>query len=74
MMTIVAYRSSADIDVQFEDGQTVTNRAYANFIKGTIGHPNVDHYDTLRNSHIGEVSTAKNGQKWSLLLITRVGM
>lgn len=67
MMTIVAYRSSTDIDVQFEDGQTVTNRAYANFIKGAIGHPNADHYGTLRNSHIGEVSTAKNGQKMTLI-------
>jgi hypothetical protein len=38
-MTIIAYRSSADIDVQFEVGVFVKNRFYANFRKGSIRNP-----------------------------------
>lgn len=32
MMTIVAYRKFADIDIQFEDGYISTHRSYANFL------------------------------------------
>lgn len=38
-MTIVAYRSSADIDVQFEVSVFVKNRSYANFRRGSIRNP-----------------------------------
>ena len=40
MMTIIAYRKSKDIDVQFEDGTIVTNREYGDFKKGAIKNPN----------------------------------
>ena len=36
---IIAYRSSKDIDIQFEDGEIVYNKNYGNFIKGKIEHP-----------------------------------
>lgn len=37
-MKIVGYRSANDIDVMFEDGYTVRNKSYANFVKGLIKH------------------------------------
>ena len=38
-ITIIAYRKSEDIDVQFEDGTIVENRTYGNFLKGRMKHP-----------------------------------
>lgn len=38
MATIIAYRSSADIDVQFEDGSIVISQ-YNNFKNGRVPHP-----------------------------------
>ena len=40
-MTIIAYRSSNDIDIQFEDGIIVKSKRYGSFIKGYIRHPNI---------------------------------
>ena len=40
-MTIINYRDCNDIDVQFEDGTIVENRAYGSFLKGAIANPNV---------------------------------
>ena len=34
--TIVAYRLSIDIDVQFEDGEIRTHVSYHDFVKGNI--------------------------------------
>ena len=39
-MTIIAYRSYDDIDIQFEDGVIVEHKQYGNFIAGTVRHPN----------------------------------
>lgn len=39
-MTIIAYRNSMDIDVQFEDGTVITNKRYCDFKKGIIKNPN----------------------------------
>lgn len=36
---IIAYRSSRDIDIKFEDGEVVTNKSYGNFCKSKIEHP-----------------------------------
>ena len=38
-MTIIAWRNSKDIDVQFEDGVEVKGRSYENFKNGSINHP-----------------------------------
>lgn len=37
--TIIAYRSSIDIDVQFEDGTIIYKKQYRYFIKGAIRNP-----------------------------------
>ena len=40
-MTLIEYRNSADVDVQFEDGVIVKHRLYSSFIQGRIGHPTI---------------------------------
>lgn len=45
--TIIEYRRADDIDVEFEDGVIVTNKAYCQFQKGSIGHPNVQFQNTM---------------------------
>lgn len=62
LMTIIAYRSSRDIDVQFEDGTIVQHRQYHEFKKGWIKNPNIP-----ARSHIGETNIAKNGQKMTIV-------
>ena len=42
MMTIIAYRSNLDIDIQFEDGVIVKNKNMNHFRKGNIRHPNIN--------------------------------
>lgn len=39
-ITIIAYRKSIDIDVEFEDGTRVYNVQYSKFKEGTIKNPN----------------------------------
>lgn len=62
LMTIIAYRSNKDIDIQFEDGVVVTNKSYIHFKSGTIKNP---YKDALER--IGEVSIATNGQKMVII-------
>lgn len=38
---IIAYRSSRDVDIEFEDGTIVTNKDFHAFQKGNIRNPNV---------------------------------
>lgn len=41
IMTIIAYRDSHDIDIQFEDGTIVKNKQYSAFSNGQIANPNM---------------------------------
>ena len=50
----VRYGNSKDIDIQFEDGTIVTNKAKNNFLRGKIAHPNIDPYNQTRKSIVGE--------------------
>lgn len=67
-MTIIAYRNSTDIDIQFDDDIIVYNKTYNSFKKGTIRHPVVKskHKNTLSN-RIGETSIATNGMKMTII-------
>ena len=65
-MTIVAYRSSADIDIQFEDGNVVKNKRYQQFKKGEIANPNIKN-ESLRNDRIGEEVKAKNDLRMKII-------
>ena len=67
-MTIIAYHSACDIDVQFEDDVVVTHKKYSEFKRGLIGHPNIN----LRNrreseKHIGESIKATNGMQMTII-------
>ena len=55
-MTIVAYRSSMDVDVQFEDGTTRNNVRYDNFKNGHVANPNFNHPNAQRKR--GSISMA----------------
>lgn len=55
LMKVVAYRSSKDIDIQFEDGTLVCNKTYNNFRTGKINNP------SIYFSREGEVNRANNG-------------
>ena len=64
MMTIIAYRGAGDIDIRFEDGTVVENRAYAKFRKGNIGHPGLPRRrkePAPLTDHTGETGTASDG-------------
>lgn len=55
LMQIVAYRSSKDIDIRFEDGILVCNKAYNSFRAGKINNP------SIYSSREGEINRANNG-------------
>lgn len=46
--TIIAYRKSTDIDVQFEDGHIREHKAIGEFNKGQIAHPTNILFDTYK--------------------------
>ena len=62
-MTIITYRGSNDIDIQFEDGTIVYNKQYGEFKRGKIKHPTL-----IANNRIGETSIAKNGMKMTIIM------
>lgn len=62
-MTLIAWRRSNDIDIEFEDGTIVYNKCYRNFKKGVISNPN---YSTSK--YIGRTSVHKlTGQKMKIV-------
>lgn len=69
-MTLIAYRKSNDIDVQFEDGTTTYNKTYTSFKKGAIANPNIPFTLNKRAERIGEVRIASNGQRIEIIEYT----
>ena len=63
VMTIVAYRSSNDIDVRFEDGTIVTNKNYYNFQTGKIENPNFN----ISTKRLGETSTSSQNELMTII-------
>lgn len=59
--TVIRYKKSDDIDVEFEDGFVAFHKSYANFLKGGIGNPNIT------PQHIGETITTKSGFTCSII-------
>lgn len=60
--TIIVYRNSHDIDVQFEDETVVKHKTYQSFQKGEISNPNYNPY-----SHLGETKMMNNGLKATII-------
>ena len=63
LMKIIAYRSSQDIDIQFEDGVIIENKDYRSFKEGKVGHPERV-YSKIR---VGEEVTNKQGEHLKLI-------
>ena len=59
-MTIIAYRSGKDLDIQFEDGTIVKNKSYYSFKHGCILKKD-------KNFRIGETVVHKTGQKMKII-------
>lgn len=54
-MTIVGYRNSNDIDVEYEDGEIVKNTSLTKFNKGTVKN-------TKKKSIVGKTNIMKSGE------------
>lgn len=68
LMTIIAYRSSRDIDVQFEDGTIVEHREYQAFKLQKIAHPSLD--STLYNAkerYLNKEFVSSKGIKYTVI-------
>lgn len=71
--TIIAYRSSEDLDVQFEDGNIVTNKTYMSFSQGYIKHPDDEisgfnrYKQSFKNERIGETKIMNNGMRATII-------
>lgn len=55
-MTILAYRSSKDIDILFEDSVVVRGQSYSDFTRGNISYPASNHEVLVK-----EMKTLRNG-------------
>ena len=66
-MTIIAYRNSDDIDVQFEDGYVACNKSYDSFKEGRIKNPNAPNAHLKTEIRMGETRTANNGQVMTII-------
>lgn len=62
MMTIIKYRNTKDIDIQFEDGTVLTHKNYQEFKHGRIGNPNLNFRGNKKSNRIGQTNVASNGQ------------
>lgn len=59
VITIVAYRSRYDFDIQFEDGTIITSHSgYTHFMSGRVTYPKV---------YVGKTNKAKNGQTMTII-------
>lgn len=56
-MTLIKYRNSQDIDVQFEDGTIVKHKAYKNFKNAEIKNPK-------KHIHVGIITTTDYAYKY----------
>ena len=68
-MTIIDYRNTMDVDVQFEDGTIKKHKSYSDFKNGRVHNPNMItmRKNPLRDARIGETATAKNGMKMTII-------
>ena len=69
-MTIIAYRASEDIDVQFEDGIVVQHQRFRTFLQGTIRHPSYSKLTNKQNLRLHERNKNTVG-KWMEIIAYR---
>ena len=68
-MTIVAFRSSSDIDVQFEDGVKVCHKKLHHFNSGDIKHPQI--VSGVKSDRVGETNISVCGLNMEILSYPR---
>lgn len=67
-ITIIAYRSSKDIDVQFEDGRIAEGKTYQQFKRGEVRHPMISkQISNLKEYRTGLGIKAKNELKMVII-------
>lgn len=64
--TLIAYRSSASVDVQFDDGTIIYNKTYDEFNNGKVGHPKFLHINKKKN-RVGETRKMFNGMNATII-------
>ena len=64
-MTIIEYRKSNDIDVQFEDGTIITNRRYSDFQAKHIANPN--YQNAQIKNRVGEKRMSNCGYEMTII-------
>lgn len=70
--TIIAYRLTNDIDIQFNDGTILKHKNYYSFKKGLYKNPNYKKSEPVKvvktkPSKVGETIIANNGQKMTII-------
>ena len=65
--SVISYRSSADIDVQFEDGSIVCNVSYRRFCLGEVKPNDLKYKNQIANSRLGEIKTMKCGMNATIV-------
>lgn len=65
-VTIVAYRSAGDIDVQFEDGTVRTGVAYSHVVNGVLLHPKATTNEVAKQ-RIGITRIMNNGLQATII-------
>lgn len=63
--TIITYRSSKNIDVEFEDGIVIKNVYWHNFVKGRVRHP--DYMHKLNIKIIGQIKQNNYGNTLEII-------
>ena len=63
-MTIIAYRTNQDIDIQFENGIVVYNRSYNHFLSGKISYKTDKYYNEY---YIGQSKINKDGRNMQII-------
>lgn len=66
-MTLITYRSSHDIDVQFSDGYIRYHTTYYAFVNGKVGHPDTTLNAKAANNHYGETAISKHGRLMKII-------
>ena len=67
---IIAYRSSMDLDVEFEDGSVTEHIEYRNFMEGRVARPQ-DSRRNKRKLRIGEKKMMKCGLEAEIVAYRR---
>lgn len=66
-LTLIAYRGTHDVDVQFEDGYICQNVRYYSFVTGRIRHPGTQKNANASKRHIGETAISKHGKTMKII-------